>query len=59
MKLEIKKEESEKIYKHVETKQHTSEQPMGERRNEEKKNLKTNEIGNMTLSNLWDAAKRF
>ena len=41
MKIETdKKRKSEKIYKHVETKQHTSEQPTGERRNEEEKNSK-------------------
>ena len=47
------------MHKYVEIKQHVTEQPMGQRRNQKrnKKYLKTNENGNITHQNLWDAAK--
>ena len=58
MKVEIKKEKGWKIHKYVEIKQHTSEQSMGQRRNQkERKYFETNENGNTTTQNLWDAAK--
>ena len=36
MRLEISNEESWKLHKYVEIKQHTSEQPIGQRRNKKK-----------------------
>ena len=42
----------------MEIKQHTSEQPIGQRGNKmEIKNLETNGNKNTTYQNLWDAAK--
>ena len=40
-------------------KKHTSDQSMDQRSNQKrnKKNLETNERGNMTHQNLWDAVK--
>ena len=40
-------------------KQHATGQPMGKRRNQKrnKKYLETNDNGNTTYQNLWDAAK--
>ena len=53
MKVEIKKEKGWKIHKYVEIKQHTSEQSMGQRRNQkERKYFETNENGNTTYQNL-------
>ena len=47
------------MHKYVEIKQHVTEQPMGQRRNQRgnKKYLKTNENVNTAYQNLWDAAK--
>ena len=46
--------------KYVEIKQHNSEQPVDQRRNQKGnlKYLKPNENGNTTYPNLWDIAKQ-
>ena len=46
--------------KYVEIKQHNSEQPVDQRRNQKGnlKYLKPNENGNTTYHNLWDIAKQ-
>ena len=46
--------------KYVEIKQHNSEQPVDQRRNQKGnlKYLKTNENGDTTYHNLWDIAKQ-
>ena len=53
-------EENWKIHKYVETKYQTTEQPMGQRRNQKRKffkYLETNENGNTINQNLQDTAK--
>ena len=52
-------EENCKEHKHVETKQHATKQLIGQWRNQRgnKRYLETNEKGNTTIQNLWDAAK--
>ena len=58
-KLEINTRGSWRICKCVDTKQHSPEQPVGQRRHQKgnKKYLETNENGNTMYQNLWDAAK--
>ena len=56
MKMEINyQNKTRKIQKYVETKQHATELPMGQERNQRKikKCLTKNETGNTTHQNLW------
>lgn len=57
MTLEINYKKEKKTTQHMEVKEHATEQTLGHRRNQRKKNLETNKNGNTMIPYLWDAAK--